>query len=193
MPTVGQDASAVIEALELEIMEKKKKLAELRRNQPRSPLPAYVFAQGETLDDLFGERDDLLILHNMGKGCTYCTLWADGFIGLYPHILDRCAFAVVSPNDPETQREFADSRGWPYRMVSDRELRFSRDMNMYKEDEGPWPGISGFRRNPDGSIVRVAWSYLGPGDDYCAIWHMFELLEGGPGEWEPKYSYALIP
>ncbi|MFI5386478.1 MAG: peroxiredoxin family protein [Fimbriimonadales bacterium] len=190
MPTVGQDATAVIEALEVEIMEKTKKLAELRRNQPREPLPAYNFALGETLDDLFGERGDLLILHNMGKNCSYCTLWADGFIGLHKHILDRCAFAVVSPNDPDIQAAFAESRGWPYRMVSDRELRFTKDMGMYKDGEGVWPGISGFHKNEDGSIVRVAWSYLGPGDDFCAVWHMFELLDGGPGDWEPQFSYG---
>jgi predicted dithiol-disulfide oxidoreductase (DUF899 family) len=186
MPTLGEDATAVIEALEQEIVEKKKKLAELRRNQPRIPLPAYVFAEGESLDDLFGDRDDLLVLHNMGKNCNYCTLWADGFIGLHKHILSRCAFVMVNPNDPETQKEFAESRGWPFRMVSDRELRFTKDMGMYKEGEGVWPGISGFRRNADGSINRVAWSYLGPGDDFCAIWPMFDLLEGGPGDWEPS-------
>lgn len=186
MPTIGEDATAVIEALEAEIMEKTRKLAELRRNQPRITLPAYNFASGETLQDLFGDQDDLLIIHNMGRECDYCTLWSDGFKGFYPHILTRCAFAVVSPNTPEVQKAVAESRDWPYRMVSDRELRFTKDMGMYKEGEGVWPGISGFRRNEDGSIVRVAWSCLGPGDDYCAIWHMFDLLDKGANGWEPK-------
>jgi predicted dithiol-disulfide oxidoreductase (DUF899 family) len=136
MPSVGEDASAVIQALEIEIAEKKQKLAELRRRQPRVPLPAYSFGLGETLDDLFEGRDDLLIVHNMGKNCTYCTLWADGFVGLHRHILNRCAFAVVSPNDPETQSAFAESRNWPFRMVSDRELRFTKDMGMYVDGEG---------------------------------------------------------
>lgn len=189
MPTIGEDATSVIEALEQEIMDKKKKLAELRRSQPRTSLPAYTFGLGETLEDLFEGRDDLIVLHNMGKGCAYCTLWADGFVGLHKHMLDRAAFVLVSPNDPETQTEFAESRDWPFRMVSDRELRFTKDMGMFKEGEGVWPGISGFRKNPDGSIVRVAWSYLGPGDDFCAVWPMFDLLDGGAGEWEPKYEY----
>lgn len=186
MATVGENTGAEIEALEKEIFEKKARLTELRKSQPRTPLPTYTFANGETLADLFGDKDDLLILHNMGKNCNYCTLWADGFIGLHKHILGRCAFAMVNPNDPQTQKAFAESRGWPYRLVSDRELQFTKDMNMYKDGEGVYPGISGFHRNTDGSIIRVAWSYLGPGDDFCAIWHMFDLLEDGAKGWEPS-------
>ena len=33
------------------------------------------------LSELFGEHDDLVIIHNMGASCRYCTLWADGFSG----------------------------------------------------------------------------------------------------------------
>lgn len=167
-------------------MEKKERLRDLRLQQPRPSLPLYRFAGGETLDDLFGDTDELLILHNMGRECNYCTLWADGFKGFYPHIMSRCAFAVVSPNSPETQTAFANSRDWPYRMVSDAELRFTKDMGMWKEGEGVYPGISGFRRKRDGSIVRTSWSYLGPGDDFCAIWHMFDLLDKGVNGWEPS-------
>src|ERR1044072_10021380 len=103
MPTIGEHATSMIEALEQEIMDKKKKLAELRRSQTRTSLPAYTFGLGETLENLFEGRDDLIVLHNMGKGCAYCTLWADGFVGLHKHMLDRAGFVLVSPNDPETQ------------------------------------------------------------------------------------------
>ncbi len=193
MATVGEDRTTAIETLEKDIVAKKKELAELRRTQPRQALPKYTFAQDETLVDLFNGRDELLILHNMGKGCRFCTLWADGLIGFYPHIVDRCAFVLVSPDDPATQKEFAESRGWPFRMVSDAARAFTKDMGMWKpyEDgkEGPWPGISSFKRQADGFIVRVAQADLGEGDDFCAIWHLFDLLEAGPNGWEPQYSY----
>jgi hypothetical protein len=38
----------------------------------------------------------------------------------------------------------------------------------------------------DGRIVRTGRAAFGPGDDYCAVWPLFDLLEGGVGKWEPK-------
>jgi hypothetical protein len=43
-----------------------------------------------------------------------------------------------------------------------------------------------FRR--DGNrILRVSDAGFGPGDDFCALWHIFDLLPGGAGDWQPKY------
>src|SRR5215470_19252219 len=82
----------------------------------------YVFqrADGGTvrLSDLFGAKSDLFVIHNMGKGCPYCTLWADGFNGVYEHLGNRAAFVVSSPDAPEQQRQFAASRNWKFPMVS---------------------------------------------------------------------------
>src|SRR5215468_7138428 len=30
------------------------------------------------LSELFGDKADLFVIHNMGQSCPYCTLWADG-------------------------------------------------------------------------------------------------------------------
>ncbi len=27
-------------------------------------------------------------------------------------------------------------------------------------------------------------------DDFCALWHIFDLLPGGAGDWDPKFTYA---
>lgn len=45
------------------------------------PVADHVFGtlNGSTmLSALFGERDELIVIHNMGSKCAYCTLWADG-------------------------------------------------------------------------------------------------------------------
>jgi len=65
---------------------------------------------------------------------------------------------------------------------------FTQDMGFHGED-GYWPGVSAFRRDEDGRMHRVAKSFFGPGDDFCAVWPLFDLLEGGVGDWEPKYRY----
>jgi DNA-binding transcriptional ArsR family regulator len=28
-----------------------------------------------------------------------------------------------------------------------------------------------------------------PGDDFCTVWHLFDLLPGGAGDWFPKIQY----
>jgi predicted dithiol-disulfide oxidoreductase (DUF899 family) len=181
--------NAVIEQLEKDILDKKKQLAELRRAQPPKAVNDYTFQTGKgpiKLSELFGDKSELLLIHNMGQDCKYCSLWADGFNAFCEHLGTRSAFVLVSPDSPEKQREFATERGWKFPMASDTIGQFTRDMGMHFDGDGYWPGISSFEKLPDGTIQRVAWSYLGPGDDYCAIWHMLELLPGGPGEWEPR-------
>ena len=89
-------------------------LTDLRKASPGTPVPDYTFRtqSGEaTLRDLFGDRDRLLAIHNMGQACRYCTLWADGFNGLLPHLESVLAVVLVSKDPPEDQRRFANSRG----------------------------------------------------------------------------------
>lgn len=143
------------------------------------------------LSALFGDQDELFIIHNMGSGCRYCTLWADGFNGFVDHLENRAAFVVSSPESPEEQRRFAESRRWRFRMVSHEGTSFAEDMGYFTdagEFAGFQPGVSVFRKDGD-RILRVADTSLGPNDDFCSIWHLFNLLPEGPDGWEPQYEY----
>ena len=108
-------ADSEIEAVEKEIGELIVKLNALRKENPGEEVPNYVLAtvDGErSLLDLFGSRDKLLMIHNMGQGCRYCTLWADGFNGLVAHLESAMSVVLVSKDAPDVQRRFASSRGW---------------------------------------------------------------------------------
>ncbi len=74
-------------------------------------------------------------------------------------------------------------------MVCHRDTTFAADMG-YRSDDGRWkPGVSAFKR--DGArILRVADTGLHPGDDFCTLWHLLDLLPEGQGDWRPKFSYA---
>jgi len=141
-----------------------------------------------SLSSLFGARDTLFVVHNMGASCPYCTLWADGFNGVSQHLQDRAAFVVSSPDAPHAQAEFAGSRGWTFPMVSHQGSSFATDMG-YGADGGWMPGVSVFKRDGD-RILRVADTVFGPGDDYCAVWHLFNLIPEGPNGWQPQFSYG---
>jgi predicted dithiol-disulfide oxidoreductase (DUF899 family) len=140
------------------------------------------------LSALFGDKPHLFVIHNMGRSCPNCTLWADGFNGVLQHLEDRAGFVVASPDDPETQREFAAARGWHFRLVSHRGSSFAADMGYRSADGGWLPGVSVFRRDGE-AIVRVSDTGLCPGDDFCAVWHLFDLLPEGRGGWHPKFHY----
>src|ERR1700678_2400193 len=80
------------------------------------------------LSELFGDHEDLIVIHNMGVACSYCTLWADGYNGIHQHVVARAAFAVASPDRPAVQKKFAESRGWKFPMVSHAGSSFAADM-----------------------------------------------------------------
>jgi predicted dithiol-disulfide oxidoreductase (DUF899 family) len=182
-----------VEELEQQILEEKKKLAEMRKQLPAQPVDDYQFTAPDgsqvKLSQMFGDKDELLLIHNMGKSCPYCTLWADGFNGVRHHLSNRAAFVLVSPDDHETQRQFAQSRGWEFPMYSHKGTTFSKDVGFESEDGKQWPGFSTFRKSANGKIERVAKAFFGPGDDYCALWHLFDLLPNGVNGWEPKFQY----
>lgn len=170
----------------------RRRMRDVQRRIEPQPVDDYTFASTKgpiRLSQLFGGKRDLIVIHNMGSGCPYCTLWADGYNGLYAHLATRAAFIVTSPDPPAGQRRFARSRGWRFPMVSHQGTTFAADMG-YRSREGRWlPGLSAFRRGRDG-IVRISDAGSSPGDDFCAAWHLFDLLPDGAAGWQPRLRYA---
>jgi predicted dithiol-disulfide oxidoreductase (DUF899 family) len=115
-------------------------------------------------------------------------MWADGFNGVLPHLENRAAFVVSSPDDPSTQRALAAARGWRFRMVSHQGTGFAAEMG-YRGPDGCLPGVSVFRQI-GGRIYRVSDAPFDAGDDFCAVWHLFDLLPEGAAGWRPQFSYS---
>ncbi len=144
------------------------------------------------LDSLFGTMKDLVVIHNMGRSCRYCTLWADGLNGLLNHLQSRTAIVLVNRDPDDVQIEFAQQRGWGFRVLRDTDGHFTKQMGFAVEADGDvslWPGYSTFHRNETGTITRVGFDMFGPGDMYMPVFPMFELLEHGLHGWEPQYQY----
>ncbi|WP_162920197.1 DUF899 family protein [Paenisporosarcina cavernae] len=181
--------SKEMEELEKEIAEKKKQLKELKKEEPYIPVQNYVFEglndKKIRLSDLFGESNELIVIHNMGKQCAYCTMWTDGFSGVYPYLTKKASFVVSSPDHSEVQREFALSRNWPFRMVSTTNSTFREDLG-FKNDTQSIPGCSTFFKNEENEIFLVANEIFEPGEDYSSPWHFFDLLPSGSDSFNPK-------
>jgi predicted dithiol-disulfide oxidoreductase (DUF899 family) len=185
------DSAKKIAKLRADIAKTRKEMEAARATVEPQPFADYTFERAGggkvKLSELFAGKANLIVIHNMGAGCSYCTLWADGFNGVYDHLANKASFIVASPDQPATQKKFAEGRGWRFPMVSYRGTSFAKDCG-YEEDGSPRPGISVFTRN-NGTIARVADEPLHPGDDYCIVWPLFDLLPGGPKGWSPKFNY----
>lgn len=171
------------------------KMRELQSSIDPEQVSDYTFSTNDddvTLPSLFGDKDTLFIVHNMGKSCPNCTMWADGLNGLLAHLEDRAAFVVSSPDAPSIQRTFADGRGWKFRMVSHQGTSFAQDMGYFRVDDGIgrfWPGVSVFKKDGD-KVVRVSNASFGPFDDFNAAWNLFDLIPEGVDGWHTKFSYV---
>lgn len=178
--TCGIMRNQEIESLEQNIEKLQKELVELRNNQPAKTVDNYNFKDKSSndakLSELFGDNDHLILIHNMGSSCSYCTMWADGINGIYKHLQKKAAFAFVSPDSPSHQADFAEKNGWTFEMHSSEDNSFNADVGFENAEGGAMPGVSTFRKNSDGTIELLAQSYFGPGDPYCSIWHFFDLL-----------------
>jgi predicted dithiol-disulfide oxidoreductase (DUF899 family) len=182
-----------IKRLEEEFQSARLKLLAAKRATPPELVEDYTLhganAEPIRLSQLFGAKSELMLIHNMGKKCVYCTLWADGLNGFVKHLENRAAFVLTSPDEPNTQAAFARDRGWTFRMYSTANSSFTHDMGFEPEPGNFWPGVSFFRKDADGKIYRTARDMFGPGDIYCSVWHLLDLLPNGTNDWEPKYHY----
>lgn len=178
--------------LEAEIMEKAQRLAALRKAEPSVEVADYAFAtlEGETrLSALFAGRERLLVIHNMGGGCRYCTLWADGINGVLPHLEEAMAVVLVSKDAPGAQRRMAQDRGWRFRMASHGGGAYMSEQSI---GGGNYPGAVVYERR-DGKIVRRGRTPFGTGDLYNPLWHLLALGGVAEGEFTPQFHYWRRP
>lgn len=179
-----------VDRLERALYRQKAVVERKRRALPPEEVPNYLFEghDGKTLSlsDAFGTKADLIVIHNMGRHCPMCTMWADGIDGVSAHLRDRAGLLVVSNDPVRTQRALVKARGWRFPMASSMGTSFFRHMGFASKEGAPWPGVSTFHREPDGRILRIARASFGPGDDYCPTFGFLALLRDGQDGWWPR-------
>ena len=183
-----------ISELQQQIFELTGELGTLLKQSPGAAVPNYSFATGEgeiSLKQLFADKDTLLAIHNMGQGCRYCTLWADGFNGFLTHLESSMSVVLLSKDSPEVQRRFANSRGWRFRLASHSGGDYIREQTVVAGQDN-YPGAVVYKRQGDG-ILRYNACIFGPGDLYCSLWSLLALAGMGEQDWTPQYSYWRRP
>jgi predicted dithiol-disulfide oxidoreductase (DUF899 family) len=183
-----------LQKAEKELFELTEKVQRLRKDTPPVPVKNYTFKnlEGEvTLLELFQGRDTLFLVHNMGQGCRYCTLWADGLNGFVPHLESQFAFALVSKDEPQAQRAFANSRNWRFRMASHGGGTYIKEQTVTPEEDNT-PGMVCYIRKGN-EIFRKNAVGFGPGDEFCPQWNILSLAGINTEAWTPQFSYWKRP
>lgn len=187
-----------IQKLEQQIYNTYEKLVKLRREAPLQEVKNYSFQtlNGETsLLDLFGERDTLFMIHNMGQGCRYCTLWADGLNAFLPHLESQFSVVLTSKDSPELQRRFANDRQWRFRMVSHGGGDYIQEQSVgpaESESTKNYPGVVCYVKK-DNKVFKKNANPFGPGDEFCSLWNLISLAGYDENGWTPQYHYWKRP
>jgi len=183
-----------LQQAEKDLFELTQRVAELRKNAPLVAVKNYVFENTDgnvSLKALFGSNKILFLIHNMGEACQFCTLWADGLNGFLPHIESEFALALVSKDDPDTQRRMANSRQWRFKMASHGGGEYISEQSVLK-GENNMPGMVCYVLK-DGDVFRKNSAIFGPGDEFCSQWNLLSLAGISENEWAPQYDYWKPP
>ncbi|MYD44624.1 MAG: DUF899 domain-containing protein [Gammaproteobacteria bacterium] len=188
----NEEAKTKLGELYEEMMAVRAAMLDLQKSIEPEPIQDYELQTQEGsrhVSSYFGSHDTLFLIHNMGSHCVYCTVWADGFNGIIDHLQDRAGFVLTSPETPAKQQAFAASRGWKFPIASVADSSLPLDLGYYHESGEALPGVSVLKKLANGSIGRVADTPFGPGDPYCALFNLFDLMPDGDSDWQPKFAY----
>jgi predicted dithiol-disulfide oxidoreductase (DUF899 family) len=201
---------------EIALRDQRERVAELRRGLPLDePVEDYVFTEGPRdlssdeplrevrLAELFEDPAKPLVLIQYMYGgtqtgpCPMCTMWADGYNAVAPHLRQKTSLAVVAEAEVGALRALARDRNWAdLRLLSSGGSTFKTDFAFQSADGDQYPGISVFARDPQGEVRHFysASAIMGPDayrgmDLLSPVWNVLDLTPGGRGEWFPGISY----
>lgn len=212
-PDASANARALREELhraEVALRDQRERVAELRRQLPRdTPSEDLMFEELRDgrfvpvrLSELFSDpAKPLVLMHFMfGKAqtqpCPMCTMWADGYAGVVPHLTQRLNFVVIVAGELERFDVFARERGWhDLRIVSAADTSLKRDLGFENAVGEQTPGVSVFERSSDGKLTHF-YSVCAFGPDggrmmdlLSPVWNFFDLVPDGRGGFNPSRSY----
>jgi predicted dithiol-disulfide oxidoreductase (DUF899 family) len=215
--TEYREARARLLEAEIALKDQGERVAELRRRLPGDTRVGtdYVFEEGprdlsagdepvveRSLTDLFEDPSRPLVLMQFMLGgkqenpCPMCTMWADGYDGVVPHLEQNMAFALVVAGDLAAIRRHARARGWKnVRLLSSQGTSFKRDFGMEDDAGAQFPGVSVFSLR-DGEVrhlytqnAMMAPKHFRGIDLLTPVYNLLDLTPEGRGDWMPKLVY----
>jgi predicted dithiol-disulfide oxidoreductase (DUF899 family) len=178
-----------IKSLEMRLYEDGCRLAELRAQQEPEPFEDFTLQTAEgprPLSSFLGPKGRLLVIHNMGESCDYCTLWADVLTACIPWMDEETGWLLVNGDSLKQQASHKAKWGWPYEMALDPDADFTTACGFMTPD-GRYPACSAFELI-DGQLHRHGGAMFGPHDRFNPVWPLLALFPGAANAYEPRKS-----
>lgn len=178
-----EDASGEIykelEPLYKQRQELDKKISELKAKIPKKPVKDYEFKdaddKAQKLSDLFGDKNLLIVVRNMGAACGLCAVYGDQFAGAMKHLAKRSAFTMVNQDEPEKNKETGKDRNWTFPMLSAKDSTFLKDMG-FETEKGGIPGVMVFEKTPKGELFLIRSANFFQGDRISGLLDVLWML-----------------
>ncbi len=204
---------------EKEFTRQREELSRQRRALPWERVEKnYVFEGprgAETLGDLFGGREQLVVYHfmlgpNWEEGCKSCSFLADHFDGAQIHLAHRdVRLAVVSQAPMPRIRTFQERMGWRFHWVSAFSNDFQHDYGVHFTNEEltgevnynygkirfgleEAPGLSVFYKDEAGEIFHTYSAYARGLDALVGTYQFLDLVPKGRDEDGLAFSMAWV-
>jgi len=198
-----------LRAAEIDLRDRIEAVAAMRRSlPPGAPVADYRFVENRRpvrLSELFAVGKPYLILYHLmyfaddDSFCPMCSLWIDGFNGVAQHVTQRANLAIASRAPLERLTAWGGHRGWGrLRLLSDDGPDFARDVGAEDAQGRPDSTIAIFAK--EGSTVRHVYTAHPMLEDrergidlLCPVWHLFDLLPSGRGDWYASNEDGSCP
>lgn len=211
-----------------ELLRKEKEFTRLRDelSQQIRDLPwekvekTYTFQtpDGErSLADLFEGRSQLLVYHFMfgpgaTEGCPACSLLADHYDPLVPHLNQRdVTFVTISRGPLQSLEAYKQRMGWTFEWVSSEPCDFNRDYHVssdpneteaenleynYSQENSfqmpDLPGLSVFARDEEGGVYHTYSTYARGLDTFLGVYRFLDVVPKGRDEEGLPFSMAWV-
>jgi len=179
----------------------------------------YVFdtpGGKKTLADLFAGRGQLIIYHFMfgpewNEGCPSCSMIADGFDGVLPHIQQRdVSFTAISRAPLAKLEAFKKRLGWRFPWASSYGTDFNFDFcaSFTKEEQAKGkvnynfdrvefpsteaPGVSVFAKDGLGNVFHTYSCYARGTENLLNTYNFLDLVPKGRDEDGLPFTMAWV-
>jgi predicted dithiol-disulfide oxidoreductase (DUF899 family) len=155
----------------------------------------------ETLADLFADRAQLIVYHFMfhpddEAGCRHCSLRADGFAGLGPHLNTRGVTMVVVSRAPYPKlAEYQKRMAWGFKWVSSggTDFNFDYQASFTPEEMASKRALYNFTMRDPGAREREGHSIFYKKQS-GAVFHTYSCYDRGNDKLNLHYHYLdLVP
>jgi len=155
----------------------------------------------QTLADLFAGHSQLVVYHFMFNpdhtaGCPHCSLRADGFAALGPHLAQRDVTMVVVSRAPyEKLNAYRQRMGWNFKWVSSGKSDFNFDYqaSFTPEEVAAKRALYNFTMRDPKASGREGHSIFYR-DDAGTVFHTYSCYDRGNDKLNLHYHYLdLVP